>query len=301
MSRQKAVDYYLNKNTNNLNCAQAVISAFKEKFSLSEDSVGLFGSYGSGRAPGGECGAYYAAKFILNGKHQDKIRECEEMFLSHAGSTKCREVRQLNKLPCIGCIEKAAQFIEGLQKGVTMGPKEAYELADKDTTVRFLDVRNACEFNETHIKNSINIPLDILAGMAHELSLTKEKYIVLCRTGNRSAIAADILTQSGIASVRVLDGGMVRWQKEMLPVIEGDRTMSLERQVRVGAGSLVLFGILMSWFVHWAFIFISLFVGCGLIYAGITDNCMMGMLLMKLPYNKKRYQAKAGGGTCSIS
>ena len=37
------------------------------------------------------------------------------------------------------------------------------------------------------------------------------------------------------------------------------------------------------------------------LYAGITDNCMMGMLLMKLPYNKKRYNTKVGGGTCAIS
>jgi hypothetical protein len=70
--------------------------------------------------------------------------------------------------------------------------------------------------------------------------------------------------------------------------------------VRVIAGSLVLSGILLSWFVHGAFIFLPLFVGCGLVFAGLTDNCMMGMLLMKLPYNKKLYQAKSGGGTCAM-
>jgi len=77
--------------------------------------------------------------------------------------------------------------------------------------------------------------------------------------------------------------------------------MSLERQVRVIAGSLVLFGIIMFWLAHWAFIFVSIFISCGLIYAGLTDNCLMGMLLMKLAYNKKLYKTKLGGGTCSIS
>ena len=180
-------------------------------------------------------------------------------------------------------------------------PKEAYGLAVKDPVVKFLDVRSALEFNEAHIKDSINIPIDMLTGKVNELGQAKQKYIVLCRTGNRSAMAADMLMQSGISSVRVMDGGILQWQKEMLPVVKGEGGMSLERQVRVIAGSLVLSGILMSWLVHWAFIFISLFVSCGLIYAGITDNCMMGMLLMKLPYNKKLYKTKLGGGTCAIS
>ena len=67
------------------------------------------------------------------------------------------------------------------------------------------------------------------------------------------------------------------------------------------AGSLVLFGIIMSWLVHKAYILISLWVAYGLIFAGITNSCLMGMLLMKFPYNKKQYKSKTGGGTCSIS
>jgi hypothetical protein len=98
----------------------------------------------------------------------------------------------------------------------------------------------------------------------------------------------------------VLDGGVTRWEKEKLPIIKGEGGVSLERQVRLAAGSIVLCGILLSWFVHWAFIFISVFVSCGLIYYGLSDNCLMGMLLMKLPYNKKLYKTKLGGGTCAI-
>jgi len=110
-----------------------------------------------------------------------------------------------------------------------------------------------------------------------------------------------MLIQSGIQGVKVMPGGMMRWQKEGLPVVKGEDGMPLERQVRVIAGSLVLFGIIMSWLVYWAFIFISVFISCGLIYAGLSDNCLMGMLLMKLPYNKKLYKTRLGGGTCSVS
>lgn len=179
-------------------------------------------------------------------------------------------------------------------------PADAKALIESDSQVKLLDVRSALEFSQVHIKNSINVPIDILSAKINDLSQAGQAYIVLCRTGNRSPMAADILIQSGVHGVKVMQGGMTRWQKERLPVIKGEGGVSLERQVRLIAGSLVLFGIIMSWLAHWAFIFISIFVSCGLIYSGLSDNCLMGILLMKLPYNKKLYKAKLGGGTCSI-
>lgn len=182
-----------------------------------------------------------------------------------------------------------------------ISPRTARELAGKDPQIKFLDVRSALEFVQIHIKDALNVPIDILSAKIDELSQSKQSYIVLCHSGNRSPMAADMLLQSGIHGVRVMDGGMTRWQKEKLPVVKGEGGVSLERQVRMIAGSLVLLGIVAAWLVHWAFLFVSVFVSCGLIYAGLTDNCLMGMLLMRLPYNKKLYQTKLGGGTCSIS
>ncbi len=179
-------------------------------------------------------------------------------------------------------------------------PKDALGIIEKDPQAKLLDVRSALEFSQVHIKDSINMPIDMLSAKINDLSRSGQSYIVLCRTGNRSPMAADMLIQSGIQGVKVMQGGMTRWQKERLPVIKGEGGISLERQVRLIAGSLVLLGILMSWFLHWAFIFISVFVSCGLIFAGLTDNCLMGMLLMKLPYNKKLYKTKLGGGTCAM-
>lgn len=182
-----------------------------------------------------------------------------------------------------------------------ISPREASALIQKDLQVKLLDVRSPLEFSEVHIKDSINVPIDMLSAKINDLILSKQSYIVLCRTGNRSPMAADMLMQSGIDGIKVMQGGMTRWQKEGLSVIKGEGGISLERQVRFIAGSLVLSGILLSWFVHWTFIFISVFISSGLIYSGISDNCLMGMLLMKLPYNKKLYKTKLGGGTCSIS
>jgi len=178
--------------------------------------------------------------------------------------------------------------------------KAAHESIAKDTSVKLLDVRSAMEYNEVHIKDSINIPIDMLGGKISELVQSGNTYIVLCRTGNRSPMAADMLVQSGLPSVKVMNGGITGWQKEKLPVEKGQGGISLERQVRIIAGSLVLSGILLSIFVNPWFLAISIFVASGLIFAGVTDNCMMGLLLMKLPYNKKLYKVKSGGGTCAM-
>jgi len=182
-----------------------------------------------------------------------------------------------------------------------VSPEDARALASRDPRVTFLDVRSALEFSEVHIAHSLNIPIDTLASKIEELSRAGQTYVVFCHSGNRSPMAADMLLQSGIHSVKVMDGGIARWQKEKLPVTRGEPAISLERQVRIIAGSAVLLGMVLARFVHGAFIWISILISCGLIFAGITNSCLMGMLLMRLPYNRKAYTTKTGGGTCSIS
>jgi len=63
---------------------------------------------------------------------------------------------------------------------------------------------------------------------------------------------------------------------------------ALERQVRVAAGSLVLLGVSLGHFVHPLFLGLSAFVGAGLVFAGVTDWCGMGMLLARAPWNRRR-------------
>ncbi len=178
--------------------------------------------------------------------------------------------------------------------------KDAASMVRNEPQTRLLDVRSAFEFNQEHIQGALNVPIDSLQSKIAELAQSKQDFIVLCRTGNRSPMAADMLLQSGISGVRVMQGGMTAWKKERLPVVKGEAGMSLERQVRLIAGTLVVSGIILSWFINPLFIYLPLFVGCGLIFAGLTDNCLMGMLLLKLPYNRKLYGYKPGGGTCAM-
>jgi len=111
-----------------------------------------------------------------------------------------------------------------------ISPREAFELVKKDPQTKLLDVRSTLEFNQVHIEDSINIPIDTLSSRIGELSQSKQNYIVFCLAGNRSPMAADMLMQSGINKVKVMEGGIARWQREKLAVIKGQGGMSLERQ-----------------------------------------------------------------------
>ena len=70
----------------------------------------------------------------------------------------------------------------------------------------WLDVRHVTEFNHSHLKNAINIPLHELRMRMKELDKSKE-YICYCGTGRRSSAAAFLLVQNGFKVV-VLIGGV---------------------------------------------------------------------------------------------
>ena len=89
----------------------------------------------------------------------------------------------------------------------------------------------------------------------------------------------------------MLEGGVTAWEQAGLPVKRGKTVLSLERQVRVAAGLLVLTGVVLGFLVHPAFFGLAAFVGAGLTFAGLTDWCGMAMLLAKMPWNQR-------GGTC---
>jgi len=112
---------------------------------------------------------------------------------------------------------------------------------------------------------------------------------VICQSGGRATQACQQLADAGVGPVFCIEGGTAAWERAGLPVERGPgKVISLERQVRIGAGSLVLIGALLAWAVHPLFIFLPAFVGAGLIFAGVTDYCGMGILLGKMPWNRRR-------------
>lgn len=150
-----------------------------------------------------------------------------------------------------------------------------------------LDVRTPGEFRAAHVAGSISQPLDHLDPASLQTLLTPGRAcVVLCQSGNRARKAAERLKAAGLSGIFVVEGGLQAWQAAGLPVEKGAGVLSLERQVRIGAGLLVLTGIALGTWVHPGFYGLSAFVGAGLVFAGITDWCGMGLLLARMPWNR---------------
>lgn len=171
-------------------------------------------------------------------------------------------------------------------------PAELKALLEQDPNLPVIDVRTPAEFQQVHVGSAINVPLDTLTPktLKEALPLVEERpFYILCRSGARADIAASKLDSAGVSDGVVVTGGTVAWKAAGFPVVEGPgKVISLERQVRIAAGALVLTGVLLSYFVHAYFIGLSAFVGAGLVFAGITDWCGMGILLGKAPWNQAK-------------
>jgi len=155
--------------------------------------------------------------------------------------------------------------------------------------VDLIDVRTPVEFREVHADSAVNTPLDAMdpqAVMKARSGAAEEPLYLICKSGSRGAKAQQKFHDQGFANVVNVDGGTDAWVNAGLPVVRGQKAMSLERQVRITAGCIVLVGALLGIFVHPYFAGVSAFVGAGLMFAGITDTCAMGMLIAKMPWNQ---------------
>ncbi len=154
--------------------------------------------------------------------------------------------------------------------------------------VRVLDVRTPAEFETMHIPGAYNVPLDTLEEHRKELSNHLDDDVVLvCRSGVRATRAEQALAGVGRPNLRVLSGGVLAWEQAGGEVRRGAQRWQLERQVRLVAGSLVLTSVLTSLVVKRAQLLAG-GVGAGLTLAAVSNSCLMGSILMKLPYNRSR-------------
>lgn len=172
---------------------------------------------------------------------------------------------------------------------VTISPSRLAELNKSDPKPELIDVRTPVEYREIHVEFARNVPLDQLdpAGfMAKRNGTSGQPLYIVCRSGSRSQQACDQFTKAGFTNVVNVEGGTLACEQAGLPVVRGAKAMSLERQVRITAGSLVLIGVILAYLVHPYLIGLSAFVGAGLVFAGVTNTCGMGMILAKMPWNQ---------------
>lgn len=169
------------------------------------------------------------------------------------------------------------------------GSSSPQAVREHQASALLLDVRTPAEFEEVHIEGAVLHPLNELnPAQVQKLAEGKRECFVICRSGGRARQAAEKLVAHGLTGVQIMTGGMQSWESEGLPVNRGRATISLERQVRIAAGALVFAGTTLAYFVSPAWIALSAFVGAGLMFAGITDTCGMGMMLARMPWNNRK-------------
>lgn len=104
------------------------------------------------------------------------------------------------------------------QKTVT--PREVYEQRTHKEVV-IIDVRTPQEFRMERIREAQNKPLQTIQEWVNTLPKDKKIYFV-CRSGNRSAQAQRIAQQAGYENTYNMQGGMLAWKREGLPVVSGE-------------------------------------------------------------------------------
>ena len=171
-----------------------------------------------------------------------------------------------------------------------ISPKELCDALKKGA--KTIDVRTPVEFREMHVDGAVNLPMDRLDISQFD---KEETVYVLCQGGGRAGRTCAMFEAAGYNAVIKVEGGTLACEADGLSMVRGKKAVSLERQVRIAAGSLVLLGAVLSHFVAAPWIALSGFVGAGLIFAGVTDTCGMGMMLARMPWN----QVADCGTSCS--
>lgn len=177
-------------------------------------------------------------------------------------------------------------------------PRSLNEKIARGESPVIVDVRTPREFEGVHIDGALNYPVEsmdprrVLADLGDRAA---GPVYLMCKAGTRARAAHQKLVEAGCANVLLVDGSMDQWLAEGLPVVRGRAGMSVDCQVRIAIGSMVLGGLVLGWAVHPAFVAITAFAGCGLIMAGIRDSCPLAMVVARMPWNR----GCSSGSCCS--
>lgn len=166
--------------------------------------------------------------------------------------------------------------------------KNRTEYSELPADALILDVRNGGEHSEMALRRKhyfVELPRFDAKDFIAQHRLSGETVYILCKSGMRASAAARKFEEAGYASVSIISGGISALSGDPSIVCKS-AAISMERQVRIAAGLLVLAGSAAA--LAWSplFALLPLFVGCGLIFAGVSNTCAMAALLAKLPWNR---------------
>ena len=110
-------------------------------------------------------------------------------------------------------------FTERRKVAPSVSPQQATVLGNNDDAL-MLDIRSAADYKTGRILNAKNIPFAELSKRTSDLQQYRDKPIVLiCKTGQTAASAANVLRKEGYAKVYRMTGGMLEWSNQGLPLV----------------------------------------------------------------------------------
>lgn len=188
-------------------------------------------------------------------------------------------------------------MVDGSSAVSTISPEQLYRLHQNGEPVELIDVRTPAEYRSVHAVIARMAPLDKLNPrkfMEARAGAKDDPLYVICRSGVRGEKAREKFLAAGYTNVVNVAGGTLAWDRAQLPVVRGRWVPPLDRQVQTTAGTMALLGFALGEFGMPAWYYLAGFVGCGLLFAGLTGFCPLGWILARMPWN----QAGGDGGCC---
>jgi rhodanese-related sulfurtransferase len=154
-----------------------------------------------------------------------------------------------------------------------------------------LDVREREEYEAEHIPGSILCPmsqLDILApGILKNINT--DEIVVMCRSGNRAKISIGEFKKLGFNhKFNIYEGGIIQWKKAGKEVSGSGGGFPIMRQVQILASTLIFIAFALAHLVNFNFVYLALFVGGGLAFAGWFGVCPSVKMLQFMPWNNRK-------------
>lgn len=182
------------------------------------------------------------------------------------------------------------------QQGRMLKVEELHEALARGDRLQLVDVREPGEFASGHVPGAINIPMAEIESRLSDLD-PRAPVALICHSGDRAKMTC-LQIQERHPELLVVEGGTMGWIHKGYEIVRSTAaSWSLERQVRFTAGLIVLVGSILALTIHPAFVWIPLAIGCGLVFAAITNFCGMGILLAKMPWNRPLPARDAGPGS----
>jgi len=166
-----------------------------------------------------------------------------------------------------------------------ISPVEAKRLVDEENAL-LVDIREPEEFATKCIEGARLEPLSVFPYLAPDPDRERPA-VFYCLAGGRTGDNIAALEGRGFAASYLIEGGLEGWEKAGLPVTQRVMPLPMPRQIQMAAGCMVFLFSLLSFFAP-AFIWLTLFVGAGLVFAGYSGICLMARLLACMPWNKQK-------------